>query len=37
MTAKIIVEINSVMDDKQNAELRQILQNGCHIFRVFIV
>ena len=28
------IEINSVLDDKQNAEIRQILQNGCHIFSV---
>ena len=33
MEAKIIVEINSVLDDKQNAEI-QILQNECHIFSV---
>ena len=34
MEANIIIEINSVLDDKQNAEIRQILQNGCHNFNV---
>ena len=33
MEASIIFEINSVLDDKPNAEI-QILQNGCHIFSV---
>ena len=34
MEANIIFEINSVLDDKQNAEIRSILQNGCHTFSV---
>ena len=34
MDANIIIEINSVLDDKQNAVIRQILQNGCQIFSV---
>ena len=34
MEANIILEINSVLDDKQNAEIQWILQNGCHIFSV---
>ena len=34
MEANIIVERNSVFDDKQNAEIRLILQIGCHIFSV---
>ena len=27
-------KINSALDDKPNADIRQILQNGCHIFNV---
>ena len=34
MAANIIFEINSVLHDKQNAEIRQIFQNECHIFSV---
>ena len=34
MEANIIIETNSDLDDKQNAEIRQILQNGCRIFNV---
>ena len=34
MEANIIIEINSVLDDKQNPKIGQILQNGCHIFSV---
>ena len=34
MEANIIFEINSVLDDKQNAEIRQTLQNECHNFSV---
>ena len=29
-----MIEINSVLDDKQNAEILQISQNGCHISSV---
>ena len=32
MEANIIVEINSDLDDKQNAEIKQILQNVYHNF-----
>ena len=32
MEVNIIIEINSALDDKHNAEIRFILQNGCHIF-----
>ena len=34
MEANSIIEINSALDDKQNAEIRWILQNRCHIFNV---
>ena len=34
MKANIIIEINSALNDKQNAEIRLILQNECHIFNV---
>ena len=34
MEANIIIEMNSVLDDKQNTKIRQILQNGCLIFSV---
>ena len=34
MKERIIIEINSVLDDKQNAEIRQFLEIGCHIFSV---
>ena len=34
METNTIIEINSVLNDKQNAEIRQTLQNGCHIFRI---
>ena len=34
MEANTFIEINLVLDDKQNAEIQQILQNGCHICRV---
>ena len=34
MEANIVIEINSALDDKQNAEVRQIFQNGCHVFSV---
>ena len=32
MEANIITEINSVLNDKQNVEIRQIQWNGSHIF-----
>ena len=34
MEANIVIEINLVLDGKQNAEIRLILQNGCHTFSV---
>ena len=34
MEANGIIKINSVSDNKQNAEIRQILQNGSHNFSV---
>ena len=34
MQAKIICEIKLVLNDKQNAEIRQILQNGRYICSV---
>ena len=34
MEASIIIEKNSVFNNKQNAEIRQILQNVCHNFNV---
>ena len=32
MEANSIIEINSVLDDKQTAEIELTLQNGCLIF-----
>ena len=29
-----IIEINLVLDDEQNADIRQMLQNRCHTFSV---
>ena len=29
-----MIEINLVLDDEQPAEIRQILQTGCHSFSV---
>ena len=34
MEANLIFEMNSVLNDKQNAEIQQILQNECHNFSV---
>ena len=34
MEANIIIEINSGLDNKQNAEIRQILQNVFHNFSI---
>ena len=34
MEEYVIIEINLILDDKQNAKAQQILQNGCRIFNV---